>query len=751
MSRLVGRSVSIEDLGLYVDGTARYLADLDVRACLELAFVRSHAGHGVLRDIDVSSATTVNGVVGVYTARDLASLPAVPPSPGNEAFSEGYPRPSLASERVRYAGEPIAAVLGETRQSAIDGTYHVFASIEQLPIASFSVNESDQPSLFDSRPNLVYDKIIGATEIDAVIAESDVIVERSDVIPRLAHLSLETRRILVDPTTNPITVWSSTQAPHRLRAALLEAFPSIADRGVRVRVPPVGGAFGLKSHVYPEYLVAFALALETGRAVRWAESRREGLMGGAHGRGQMQRIRIGANREGRIRGIERDIVGDLGAYPHHGAYVPHFTALVGSGPYSVDCLSIRVRAVLTNRAPTCPYRGAGRPEAAFVLERAIDDLAHRIGRDPAEVRRTNFVPSSEFPYESPTGAVYDSGDYEALLDRALELADYASVRKRQKRPRNEDSVIGIGIGAFVERSGGAVGASEFASVQIKNHKVICRSGSISAGQEHITTFTQIVADALELPPEAIEIIEGDTEEVPDGTGTFASRSLQVGGSALYLAAQRVRDEVVQRAANKLEISPEDLEYKNGCVIPAGSADLITSIWDLVSDSEPLLIDHTFASDQAFPSGVYVAVVRIDIETGDVDVSRIVAVDDCGVVVNPRIVDGQVMGSSMQGLGGALTEEIAYDGTAQLLTSSLMDYLPPKATTSPELITASLVTHTYVSPTGAKGAGEAGCIGVPAAIINAIQDGIRIGGGEGSVSIPATAEKVWRAMNKKGPR
>jgi carbon-monoxide dehydrogenase large subunit len=473
------------------------------------------------------------------------------------------------------------------------------------------------------------------------------------------------------------------------------------------------------------------------------------MSAGAHGRGQLQQIVIGADGDGRIVAASIDIMGDLGAYPHYGAYVPLFTGTVLSGPYAIEHLSTRIRGILTNRAPTCPYRGAGRPEAAFLLERTMDDLAAEMGTDPADLRRRNFIAPDAFPYHSPTGAVYDSGNYERMLADALETVGYADLRQQQAAsPVIAGRALGVGLGAFVERSGGAVGSSEVGAIEVTaDGEVICLSGSMSSGQEHVTSFSQVVADVLEVPLGRISVIEGDTGRIRLGTGTFASRSMQVGGSALHQAAKTIRQQALERVAAMLEMHVEDLKYAGGFVEVADASVEPMSLASVVAQTGPLQTESTFVSDQAFPSGVYAAVVEVDIETGEIFVDRIVAVDDCGIVVNPRIVHGQVVGSTVQGLGQALFEEILYDEHGQLMSGSLASYLLPTALTTPDVISLLAPTTSPVSPLGSKGAGEGGCIGAPAALLNAIQDALRRAGSGADISLPATPYKTWEALRR----
>jgi carbon-monoxide dehydrogenase large subunit len=731
-----------EDEGL-VRGAHRYVADLRVKGCLEAAFVRSYAAHGELRTVDVSPAADVAGVVGAYSAADLPGLPDV------RLPAEGAPatmaRPSLAGGRVRFAGEPVAVVVADSRYAAEDGAELVVVEIDPLEVSldATGAAEPDAPRLFGATGNVAATRELGAP-VDDVMARAPVVVESVVRNQRLAPTSIEARAILVCPQQDGrLSVWVSHQAPQRLRQELATAL-GVEPGALRVVVPKVGGAFGAKSQTFPEYIVVAFLARLLKRPVRWIEDRREALQGATHGRGQTQRLRLAADERGRMLALEALIDADIGAYPHTGAFVPTLTGWVLSGPYKIPRLYVRVRSVVTNSVPTAPYRGAGRPEAAFALERLVDRLARRLGRDPVEVRLANFLAAGDFPYRSPTGALYDSGDHARALRTALDLAGYEWARAEQGRRRaaGARSLLGIGVASYVERSGGQLGTQEFGAVEVApDGAVVARSGSTPQGQGHATAFAQIVASALDVDLERVRVVQGDTDEVPVGVGTFASRSLQVGGSALHQAAVEVLGAARRTAGRHLEVAEEDLSYGDGRFTVAGT-DRSVDLWSLLADG-PLRASVELAPPQAFPFGTHVAIVEIDRSTGDVELTKLVAVDDCGVVVNPGIVEGQVRGSIVQGLGQALYERLAYDRSGQPLFSSLMDYSLPTISEVPEIVVGESVTRNPNLPLGAKGAGEAGCIGTPPAVVNAIVDAL--GGRDQGLDMPVTPEKVWRAL------
>jgi aerobic carbon-monoxide dehydrogenase large subunit len=743
----VGRSEPRrEDLQL-VTGAGAYVADLAVPGCLDAVFLRSYAAHGHLTGVDTDRAQSIPEVVGVFAATDLPELPAVP-NPAQGSVPSAMERPCLARDKVRFVGEPIAIVLATARNAAEDAAELTLAEIEALAavIDPTRAAEPSSPSLFDGMSNVVETKKIGEP-LDSTLAGAPIVVEGRFRNGRIAAASIEARAILVQPEGSGVRVWCSHQAPHRFRAQLAAALQLSPD-DVRVIAPNVGGAFGAKSQTYPEYITVAHLALKTGRPVRWIEGRSEAFTGWAHGRGQNQRLRLASDERGRLIALEAMIDADIGAYPHTGAFIPSMTGWVISGAYKIPQIHSVIRSVVTNRAPTASYRGAGRPEAAYALERMMDKLAGRLGIDPAEVRIRNFISPDEFPYSSPTGAVYDSGDYRKALDTALDLARYEEVRAGQtsRASAGQEPLVGVGVATWVERSGGQSGTDEFGSVEVMpDGSVIARSGTSSQGQGHATVLAQIVASALNVELERVTIVQGDTAEVAEGTGTFGSRSVQVGGSALYQAAGEVLDVARGRAAAALEVAEADLSYEAGEFTVVGTANKL-ALADMAA-TESLASDTKLSLPQAFPFGAYVAIVEVDSETGSVEVKKLVAVDDCGVVVNPTIARGQIAGSVAQGLGQALYEAIVYDESGQLLTASLVNYSLPTAAEIPPLEYGESVTRNPNAPLGTKGVGESGCIGMPPAILNAIHDALDLPE-DVEIEMPATPERVWRALQQR---
>jgi carbon-monoxide dehydrogenase large subunit len=735
----------VEDEEL-LTGRALFVADLPrPPGCLELRFVRSYEAHAAVRAVDLDAARTAPGVVGAFGATDLPDLPTMPPTPGNPV-PEGMDRPALARDRVRFVGEAVAVVAGEGAAHTEDAAELVMLELDPLE-AMIGVDEAsrpDAPALFGSRSNVVGEHVVGHESLPSL---EDAPIRFGLTVPhgRLVPASIEPRGIVVSPQADGcLIVWCSHQAPHRLRDQLSAAF-GVEPGGIRVIVPAVGGAFGGKSATFPEYLVAVRLAIDLGRTVRWIESREESIVAATHGRGQRHVLEVGASEGGSILALDARIDLDVGAYPHTGALVGLASALMMSGPYRIPELRVRVRTVVTNATPTAPYRGAGRPETALSLERMMDELARRVGRDPADVRLDNYLRPQDFPYETPTGALYDSGRYADALQEAIQGIGYEALRAEQSRRRAEDMsarLLGIGIGSYVERSGGQAGSSEFGSIDVRaDGRIIAATGSSSQGQGHRTALAQIVAAAFDVEHNRVEVVQGDTDLVPAGTGTFASRSIQIGGSALHMASLEVLEIARRAASERLEVDVDDVDYAAGAFSPIGAPERQIAIEALAGDGGLLHGDHVFASPQAFPYGSHIAAVEIDPETGVVTIRALVAIDDCGTVLNPQLVEGQALGSMVQGIGQALFEGAAYDEIGQPLATSFLTYTMPSAADLPALQVGTIETPNPHVPLGAKGAGESGCIGTPPAIVNAVIDALD-DASITTIEMPITPEAVW---------
>ncbi|MFI7224816.1 xanthine dehydrogenase family protein molybdopterin-binding subunit [Nonomuraea angiospora] len=762
--RYIGMPLARREDRDLLTGRARRVADLDIPGTLELAFARSPVPHARIRGVDVAAALKEEGVAGAWSAADLPYL-ATRAMPGEEGLP---PWPLLATGRVRYPGEALAVVAAGTRARAEDGAEAVRLNLEPLPFTRTDAPLAEgTPRLFDDRDNLAAERTFGRPA-DDVFATAPVVVEGAYREQLLLPTSLEPRAILVAPGGgHRLTVWVSHQAQHRLRDALAAALGLDRER-IRVIVPATGGAFGAKSQTYPEYLVAALLAVHLGRPVRWCEDRAEAMLAGPRGRGQHQRVRLAADEDGTFLAYELLVDAGIGAYPHLGAFVPMMTGAMSTGAYRTPRVHTRVRCVLTNTAPTTSYRGAGRPEAAYALERTVDRLARRLGLDPAELRRRNFVRPGQYPYLTPTGRTYDSGDYAAALDRALAAVGYDELRAEQARRREDGGrPLGVGIATYVERSGGPPDSDEFGSVEAcADGTFIARVGSTSTGQGHFTAFAQVVASVLDVEVDRVRVVEGDTGEVPYGFATFGSRSMQVGGAALWRAAEALVAAARRRCAELLGVGEEDVSYTAGRLIvgaphPALQDDSEEGptlnvetgplpglpIGELVARTGPLRADEIVAPPQAFPYGAHVAVVEVDPDLGTVHVRQLVAVDDYGVVVNPMIVTGQGHGSIAQGLGQALYEQAVIGEDGLPCASTLFDYLLPTAADMPPVTLLQTVTPNPNTPLGAKGAGEAGCIGIPPAVVNAVCDALDLD----HIDMPLTPAAVWAATKGSGPR
>lgn len=726
----------------FLTGAGRYVGDLVEPDDLHAHFYRSPVAHGVLGDVDIEAAANAPGVVAVLTSVDLD----LPPIPGGHLADEGFDRPLLATGKVRYVGEPIAAVVARSKVAAVDASDLIWAEIDFLDPVTSVRDALDGPSLFDVG-NMVRRSSTGS---ELASGQHEVSTTVSVENQRLAPSAIEGLAIRAEPSARGLSVWCGHQAPHRLRSELAEQLGVSAD-AVRVIVPDVGGAFGLKGMLFPEYVVVAATSLRLGRPVVWLESRKEHFLGGVHGRSQNHTVTLEGDGNGRIRRARIEILADVGAYPHSGALMPSLSTYVAQGLYDIDELSVDATTVVTNLAPVGSYRGAGRPEAAFAMERAIDAFAREAGLDPVDVRRKNFIRSHQFPYDTQTGARYDSGDYSAALDKALEIVDIEWARREhQLRLSEGGNPIGIGIGAFVERAGGATGTGEFGAVSLDDEGVVTvRSGSTSAGQGHETVWAELAAARFGVDRGEVRVISGDTQEVAHGVGTFASRSGQLGGSAIDRTASRLVERIKDLAAGVLEVSSEDLVADGGRIHVIGDVGSGVSFAELARQArdsgQELEEAEMFVPDnQAFPYGVHVAVVEVSIETGEVRILRYAAVDDCGVVLNPMIVEGQVVGSLAQGYGQAMLEGIEYSESGDPLTSSFMDYLLPAAADTPTFTLGRTYHPAPSNPLGVKGTGEAGCIGAPPAIVNAAIDALTPWGVT-DLKMPLRPHRVWEAI------
>jgi aerobic carbon-monoxide dehydrogenase large subunit len=740
-------------------GTGRYVADIEVPDCLDAVFVRSNVAHGVLREVDCSHARSVSGVVGAWAAADLTEnsaglphdLPTVPATLiANMSTPEavaGRDWSVLAQDRIRYAGEPVAVVLGEDRYRAEDGAAQVTFKVDPLPaMMTPSAAADDSVPLFDGLSNIAYQGESGKPIDEAVWQQAAAVVEGRYRQQLLMPSPMECRTILAIPEQDRLTIWSGHQMPHKLRRELAELLGWPLDR-VRVVVPDTGGAFGSKIAAFPEFVVVTLLALKLNRPVRWIEDRLESVTAATRGRGHEQRVRLAADADGHLLAYELTFDYDAGAYPQLAVGQPWQTARMATGPYLTPEVHVAFRSVLTNKMVVVPYRGNGRPEATMALERTIDTLARRLGMDPAELRRRNFIPPESFPYEAPTGRCYDSGNYAAALDLALQTIDYPKWRAEQARRRTDPAglPLGIGLASYVERSGGDPGGlHEFGSIEVGEDGIItARCGTASSGQSHETVFPALVAKTLGVNDERVRLIAGDTAEQPEGLGSFASRSAQVAGAMLQHASQLLIEEARERAAKLWNLPADEVEWTEGTLRGTPNGSTAIDVAELVTATGPLRVDDRFEAEMAFPFGTHAAVAEVDPELGTVRLLQVVAVDDCGVVLNPAIVHGQAFGSVVQGIGQALYEGIPYDDGVPALANGLLDYLLPTFAEIPPIEIKDTCTPSPSTPLGTKGTGECGCIGAPAAIVNAVIDALQIADPD-LLQTPLTPDVVWRA-------
>jgi carbon-monoxide dehydrogenase large subunit len=592
---------------------------------------------------------------------------------------------------------------------------------------------------------------------DDFFADADVVIEVDNRNQRVASASLEPRSVLAGwhPDTDELTLWSSNQHPQKLRGDICTLL-GIGDDQLRVIAPDVGGGFGAKASIFPEEPLLVILARALGRPVSWTETRTENMTTTVHGRSQVHHIRVGATRDGKVVAIAGEVIADAGAYPNLAPLLMSMTTQMMPGCYDIPKVQVTAKAVVTNTAPVGAYRGAGRPEATFTIERAMDLLAHELGIDPVELRRRNFVPSSAFPYESATGMTYDSGNYVGTLDRLVGALDLPALRAEQERRIKEGGrLLGVGLATYVEITGG-LGFGEDGSVEIEDDgRVVVTTGTSPHGQGHRTAWAQIAADALGLDSiDQVTVLHGDTRFAPSGGGTFGSRSLQFGGSAVNIASVTLADRIRKYAADLLEAAPEDIELVAGRASVRGTrqaglsfSDLKKTLAEQNANGSPFeLKEATFFEQEGwtFPAGAHGVVVEVDPETGQVDLLRVVAVDDCGTIINPMIVEGQVHGGLVQGLAQALWEQMVYAPDGQPLTANLADYTFPSACEVPFFETLSQSTPSPLNPLGAKGVGESGTVASTPAAVNAVLDALRPLG-VNHLEMPLTPVRVWEAI------
>ena len=795
----VGKSVGRKEDDRLVRGGGAFSEDIEPPGTVWAQFVRSPHAHARIKGIDASAALRDPRVLTVLTGKDIH--PRYHPLPAGAMAAYGAdPAPFylMAVKKARYSGEAVAIVVAKDRYAARDAADAVVVDYEPLPVANDveDAMRTGAPRVHDDRENggLVWRK--STPKVHQAFEEAEVILRDHFVNQRIHAVPMEPRAGIAywDRVEKKLTVWSSIQSAHDLREQLSEVL-HIPFESVRSIAPDVGGGFGAKHSAEVEYLLIAAASVELGLPVKWVGTRSEEFVAMSHARGKVSDIEVAATREGKITGIRLRHVGDLGAYPKGGTPSIFITsAMIALGAYAIPEVDLDVRAVYTNHTPEGAYRGYGRPEGIHLIEREMDRLADELGLDPAEIRRRNFVPPDAFPYITAADEILDSGEYEKGLDRALEISAYHELRSEQERLRAQGRYMGIGLSSWIKtggfgpsslsidveavRSGSAApGASiahgqnspassmspgvsmpEWGRVKVGNNgKVTIYSGSSPHGQGTATTFAQVVADVLQVPIDDIDFIWGDTATVDYGVGTFASRNMVVGGTAIFQAAQKVLAKMRRVAAFRLDAHEDDVVFADGKFSAKGDG-VTLSVADVAASANTLRtrpLDMEMGLDESsffqpsrvtFNSGTYIAVVEVDADTGDVDLQKLFCVDDQGVIVNPMIVEGQVHGGAAQGIGQALYENIVYDESGQLLSGSLMDYALPTAEMLPEFVTDAIETPSPTNPLGVKGMGEGPTTGAPPAVVNAVVDALRSFGVQ-DISMPLTPERVWRAIQE----
>jgi carbon-monoxide dehydrogenase large subunit len=777
----VGRRRLRKEDARLVHGQTQWTDNIQFPGMLHISVLRSPMAHARVKSVDVSPALQRPGVLAAYSGRDLAeeqgSLPcAWPVTPDMKHPNH----PPLAVDEVRYVGDGVAVVVARDRYAAADALEAIEVEYEPLP-AVVDMEEALKDEVLvhsDLGTNRCFTWPFGGGDYDAAKAKADVVVTRRFIQQRLIPTAMEPRSVVVAPigAAEEYTVYSATQIPHILRL-MLAMVSGTPEHKIRVVAPDVGGGFGSKLNVYAEEVLALLIAKKLGRPVKWTETRSEGYQATIHGRDQIQDIEVAAKSDGTLLGLKVDLMADMGAYLQLVTPgVPLLGAFMFNAIYKMEGYSFTCHGVFTTKTPTDAYRGAGRPEATFAVERIMDELAAELGMDPMELRRKNWIKHEEFPYTTIAGLTYDSGNYEAATAKAMELFGYDDLRKEQEQRRaSKDKVqLGIGISTFTEMCGlapsrvlgslsyGAGGWEAAAIRMLPTGKVEVVTGTSPHGQGHVTAWSQIAADALGVPFEDVEVIYGDTRAAPQGMDTYGSRSLVVGGVAVHLACGKVIDKAKRVAAHLLEAAESDVEFDGGTFSVKGSPEAAMTIQQVAlatfaSHNFPEGMEPTLNSDFvmdpenfSFPHGTHLCAVDIDTETGFTTIRKYVAVDDVGKVVNPLIVDGQVHGGLAQGIAQALYEEAVYDADGNLTTGSMVDYYVPSAADLPRFTTDRTETPATSNPLGVKGVGEAGTIASTPAVVNAVVDAVRPYGAN-DVRMPCSPERVWRAIHEGGAK
>jgi carbon-monoxide dehydrogenase large subunit len=771
----IGKPIKRREDPRLIRGRATYTDDIRLPGMLHAAFVRSDYPAGRIVRIDPSRALERTGVVAVYTGEDLRGRIGRTPCLVRPEGERDVPHPVLADGVVRYVGQPVAVVLAEDPYTARDAVLDVQVEIDSLP-AVVDVEralEEEAPRVYDALPDnvcLTIDEKDREAEVDRLFAQAHGRVSLRLVNQRLAPLPMEGRGAVAQWDAGPekLTLWSSTQVPHNVKQQVAVAL-GIPEIRVRVITPEVGGGFGCKIPVYPEECLIPWISRELERPVKWVETRSENLMNTTHGRDHVEYVEAAYSERGEILALRGKTLQNVGAYQSYfGGGIAGFTPAMAPGPYRVRAVSWEVIAAYTNTIATDAYRGAGRPEAAYLIERVMGAVARELGLDPVEIRRRNLIPKDAFPYETATGNTYDSGDYEATLARALEIFDYDNALQAREKARADGRLVGIGVATFTEVCGlgpstdtdplAKAGTWESATVRVEpSGNVTVLTGISPHGQGQETVFSQMVADAFGVEIGDVEVVHGDTDVVQHGVGTFGSRGIAVGGAALANAIEKVQSKAKRIAAHLLDTTPDAVDTDPGTFrVRGGERGLsfrdvaeAAHLWNVpIPGEEPGLEAAAFfePANTTFPFGAHLCRVEVDAETGQVRIDRYVAVDDFGNVMNPLLAEGQRIGGIVQGIGQALLEEVVYDESGQLVTATLMDYAMPKAGAFPRFELDRTCTPTPLNPLGAKGVGELGTIGSTPCVVGAVLDALAPLGVT-HLDMPLKPERVWQAIRE----
>jgi len=778
LPKLVGERVKRREDPRLIQGRGTFVDDVKIVGMQHIAFKRADVAHGRIASIDTSAAETMEGVEAVFTGAAIAKL--LGPMPIGTPFPSP-PHHAVAIDTVRYAGEPVAVVVAADRYLARDAADAIVVTYDPLPaVVDPELAMTGKPTVIhpDFANNLAVPlvpsgtgvsadgKTIDDSAIDRAFAEADIVISQRMVNQRLVPNAMEARGVVAhfEPGKGTMTIWSSTQNPHILRS-MIAAMTGLGQDQVRAIAPDVGGGFGAKINIYAEEYVAATVSKRLGLPVKWVEDRSEAFVATTHGRDIIGYVDLAAKRDGKVLGLKLKLIADIGAYNMLlTAAIPTLTMLMANATYDIPAIRATLTEVFTNKTPTDAYRGAGRPEATYFVERAMDMLARELKMDPAEVRRKNFIPSDRFPFHTQMGAVYDSGDYEKALDAALEKCGWDALKKERDAARAQGRLVGLGLSMYVEVCGIGPSASlptggwEHSQVTVeRDGRISATTGASPHGQGNETTFAQMLADQFGVPMDHITILHGDTAVVKQGIGTFGSRSQAVGGTALHMAGGKVKTKMAKFAAALLEAHEDDIVFENGTISVKGAPARGKAFSDIAAFAyvpvplpqglEPGLSDEAFfePTNNTYPFGCHISMLEIDRETGEPTLLKLVAVDDAGHLINPTIVEGQIHGGLAQGIGQAMIEEAVYNEDGQLLTGSFMDYAMPRAIDFPRFELHSTVTPTPVNPLGAKGVGEAGTLGSTPCIVAAAVDALSEFGVK-HIDMMLRPEKLWRIIN-----